>query len=194
MADTDEMIIQLKKEVRNQQFMDIETTGIYVHDKLIQFGKQQLFGKQLSVWIPVEFIDMPEAIRLMKYPSVERPQVIKTSLDTTVNFSFKRVDEKVGRERIEELAGLLKQVLKSANPRIRFSQEDTIQTSSGNNVSLFSFTNSCIDESIYNLFCVMDVSGGVIQGVFNCLEQDSEQWESAAWSVFSKMEENKKNT
>lgn len=185
----DEDIVHLKKMVRNQQFKDIETTGIYIHDKLTKFSKNYLFNDRIVAFIPTDFIDMPEAIYQMKYPSVNRPDIIKTSLDTTVNFSYKWFDQKIEYRRMEELAEQLKQVLKTANPRIKFGREEAVDTLSGNRLSLFNFFNNGIDERIYNLFCIMNMSQGVIQATFNCLEQDSEQWEDAAWSVFTRLEE-----
>lgn len=191
MTYTDEAIIQLKKSTRNQQFTDIETTGIYVQDRLIQFEKQYLFDDRLAVWIPTEFVDMPDVVSQMKYPSIERPEVIKTSLDITVNFTFKWVNQKVEYNRIEELTELLKQVLKATNARVEFSQEDTIDTPSGNRVGLFAFSNNSVDEKLYNLYCVMILSEGVVLAVFNCLDRDADEWEDAAWDVLTKMEEMK---
>lgn len=193
MAFADEEIIQFKKAIRNQEFTDIETTGIYIQDKLVFFVRQYMFEDGLVVLIPEEFIDMPASVSRLKYPSVDRPKIIKTSLDGTVNFVFNRIEQPIIREQVEELAGQLKQVLRTTNPRMKFQQEETEETPSGNSISLFEFFNHGVDSRIYNLFFVMGVENGVIQGSFNCLEKDVDHWREAAWSVFTRMEENNKH-
>lgn len=189
MTYIDEEIVQLKKEARNQQFSDIETTGIYIQDNLTLFQKQYFFDGTLCVLLPEEFIDMPDPVKQLKYPSVDRPQVIKTSMDTTVNFSFSKIGQQVDHDRVEELAEQLKQVLKTANPKIKYEEEEAEDTPTGNRISLFEFVTNGIDDRMYNLFCVMNVNGGVIRGSFNCLDKDSVKWKEAAWAVFTRMEE-----
>lgn len=52
--------------------------------------------------LPDTFVDMPSSIVKLKYPSEQRPQIIKTSLDASVNFTFSLFnqefeDSQVGR-------------------------------------------------------------------------------------------------
>lgn len=63
-------------------------TGIYVGDDLITFTQIMLPETKIHLYLPEQFIVMPNLVKDMKYPSKNAPDLIITSLDSMVNFGF----------------------------------------------------------------------------------------------------------
>ncbi|MDE6951985.1 MAG: hypothetical protein K2P64_13880, partial [Lachnospiraceae bacterium] len=80
----DEKIVEFRSRARKEKYCTLET-GMYIKNELIQFERKVLFREKLSIMLPVSFVDLPPDMVKVKYTSQQRPQVIKTSLDTTVN-------------------------------------------------------------------------------------------------------------
>lgn len=49
---------------------------------------------------------------------------------------------------------------------------------------MFDFKSYGIDEQMYNMMCTISFHGGILHGIFNCLDRDSEDWKEVAWQVF----------
>ena len=100
--------------------------------------------------LPDNFKDMsPEAAK-SKYPMEQRPQVIKTSEDTKINFTFSLIDQPITNEQVEELVKYIKKILRNAKPDIRFV-EDKIQEVNKLTIGWFDFVSNGYDQKIYNL-------------------------------------------
>ena len=83
----DEKILEYRRRARKEKFSSLET-GMYIKDELVTFSEIPLFNDQFTIMLPDSFVDMPSEIAKIKYPSEQRPQIIKTSMDTTINFAF----------------------------------------------------------------------------------------------------------
>lgn len=59
---------------------------------------------------------MPESFVKVKYPSVQRPQIIKTDLTTTVNFCFSLLDVQIEEGQEEQVRNIMSEALKQAQP------------------------------------------------------------------------------
>lgn len=186
----DEKIIALKKQMRNLTDTNIRESGIYIQDQYIKFNQIFIFD-EISIYLPEDFIDIPEMVKTMKYPSENRPAVIKTSLDTSVNFSFNML-EKINSEQVKELAGQLKSTINKMNPSFTFYEEWEGETLQDNKIRMFDFKSYGLDEQIYNMMCLIPLKNGTLHGIFNCLDRDSEDWKEVAWKVFLTTKEQKK--
>ena len=56
-----------------------------------------MFQGKLGVMLPESFVTLPAKLARIKYSSQQRPQVIRTSRDTTVNFGMSLTDRNRGR-------------------------------------------------------------------------------------------------
>ncbi|MTK06693.1 MAG: hypothetical protein F8N38_06385 [Hungatella sp.] len=184
----DEQLAALKKQVRINQEISIKEQGVYIGEEYINFQPVNILDK-ISIHLPETFIDMPEEIKKMKYPSDNRPEVIKTSLNTNVNFAFNWLDKKNYINQEEDLVLQLKSVLLRTNPSFVFYEESEHKTSGGNTVRTFDFKSYGIDEQMYNMMCIITFHGGTLHGVFNCLDRDSDDWKKIAGQVFQSAEE-----
>lgn len=102
----DEQILELKRQQKKEKYQGLET-GFYIRDELLEFDRVLLEPMDLSIMLPTTFATMPQSMVRVKYQSENRPQIIKTSLDTSVNFTFSLVPQQVRPEQLLIFAGVL---------------------------------------------------------------------------------------
>lgn len=71
----DEKIAELKKEMRRMKYTDIKGEGVYINNRFTKFSARCV-NDYAELYLPEEFIEMPEEMQIMKFPSVCRPQKI----------------------------------------------------------------------------------------------------------------------
>ncbi len=182
----DEKVIELRQKEKEKGYTTLET-GIYVNRELVEFESEQLFDEQVELVLPTSFIDMPQAIAKVKYPSEYRPPVIKTSLDGAANFTFNMFDILVeGADGLEELSAHFQLVLKQVNPVIKIHDygemicEDRLYR-------IFSYKSYGLDMQMYNLICVTPIKNKILQACFNCPYEERELWDGIAQQIFLTM-------
>ena len=147
----DKQIIPLKARNSEAEAMSLDT-GYYIEGRLETFSKEQHFDDLLSIYIPESFIDMPDEIKEIKYPTNFRPEIIKTNLAGDVNLSISLL--KVGEDmEIKTLVTDLKNLLAKAH--------------------------TGIDERIYHKTGLGKIGRETVQVMFNCREPLSWTWKKA---------------
>ncbi len=79
----DEEILDAKRELERLKHTTLET-GIYVEDELLTFTQVTLPSSKIRIYLPEQFIVMPDMVKDMKYPSKNAPDFIVTSLDLSL--------------------------------------------------------------------------------------------------------------
>jgi len=184
----DEKLAEIKRKKCVIEHSNIKGNGMYINNQFIKFHQIEILDS-IVMYMPEEFIDMPETVISMKYPSTNRPKVIKTSLTTTTNFCFNLFPEQVTKENAGEYAMQLKEVIKKVNPSFRFLEEHEEVNEQGDVIEMFDFISYGMDEQIYNMMCLIPLHNGTLQAIFNCLDRESEDWKEAAWKAFLTVEE-----
>jgi len=191
MEYTDEKIVLLKMEQREQQMEMSLEDGYYINGKLEQFSLTKLFDEQISVYLPQTFVDMPEQISALKYPSSFRPQIIKTNLECNVNFLFNILDNP-DRLTTKQAANSFRQVLAKTNPAMKINEIKAEKKGEVLDIICFDFISYGVDEQIYNFMCLVAFGGTILQGVFNCQESSRFDWKNAVREVFLNLKINSK--
>lgn len=177
MDDLDETILKLKFERKKQENSNIET-GVYIKDIFTEFTPVEVL-KKFTVLLPSDFVTMPASIAKIKYPAQQRPQCIKTNLETSTNFAISLFDFKMNEKHLDKEAQSLKQVLKKTNPSMEF-YEQGIEQLEDFNVAWFDYKSFAVDTQIYNIMFVGVAEGKMLHGVFNCMFKDIEHWKKPA--------------
>lgn len=172
----DEKILEYRRRARKEKFSSLET-GMYIKDELVQFERREIFQNKMSIMLPASFVKMPSNLAKIKYTSEQRPQMIWTSLDTTVNMGFSMLDVTVYPEQIKVLQGQAKEVLKRLNPAFVFYES---KIEEDRHLGWFEFKSYGIDENVYNLMFISIVEEKMTNGVFNCKYNDALEWRDAA--------------
>lgn len=170
----DEKIIAQRKAEQKKQYNSIET-GIYVGDELVRFAESRMFEEQMAVMLPDQFADLPKESARKKYPSENRPQVIKSSQDGTINFTFSLLDYRLTPELLKGTIiqiQLLIQRLYPANMLL----EDGELTAEYAKAAWFDFRSSGLDSAIYNFIYVIPVAERMMLGMFNAPASQRREW------------------
>ncbi len=174
----DEEIIKMRHNNRKISLED----GTYIKGEFVEFEEVKLFEDKMAIMLPKTFIDMPKKIAQIKYPSNQRPQVIKTDLLGATNFAFNLFEQPVEKEQLKEIATTFKQMIKKVNPANIFYEEKT-EDLRENGVSWFDFKGYAIDTQMYYIYFVSVIDGNLLHGIFNCMMEDLKEYKEIAFLV-----------
>ena len=173
----DKQIIPLKVRSSEAESMSLDT-GYYIEGRLETFSKEQYFDNLLSIYIPESFIDMPDEIKEIKYPTNFRPEIIKTNLAGDVNLSISLL--KVGEDmEIKTLVTDFRNLLAKAHNGIKFLEYDEFDNDGFVKMYCFDFIIPGIDERIYHKTGLGKIGRETVQVMFNCREPLSWTWKKA---------------
>ncbi|BCJ92613.1 hypothetical protein acsn021_01820 [Anaerocolumna cellulosilytica] len=187
----DEKIIEAMNQYKTGEHGDIET-GIYLKEQLFQFERQEFYDGKFSVMLPADFKDMPLEAAKFKYPSEQRPKIIKTNEEGDINFTFNLLEEvdfetKFVKEAKDGLYNIIKR-LQPANVFYESKEEEIADTL----VGWFEFKSHGLDCKIYQLMYCMPIGGKMLQGIFNCKYADSKLWKPIFLQVMKSIQDNTK--
>ena len=173
----DNQIIPLKVRSSEAESMSLDT-GYYIEGRLETFSKEQYFDNLLSIYIPESFIDMPDEIKEIKYPTNFRPEIIKTNLAGDVNLSISLLKVSEDTE-VKTLVTDFKNLLSKAHNGIKFLEYDELEKEGCVKMYCFDFIIPGIDERIYHKTGLGKIGRETVQVMFNCREPLSWTWKKA---------------
>ena len=177
----DEKIALARHIKRRDEYGNLEV-GMYIKDELVKFEKKLICQEKLEVMLPENFVLMLPEIAEVKYFSGKRPDVIYTSLDMSVNFTFTDLGISGNDEDTRLAAGLIKQIIKNANPGYEFFEENE-DVERNVIINRFDFQSYGIDDEAYNIMYLACTGNNLLQGTFSCLYKDRMEWKRAALEV-----------
>ena len=185
----DKQILEARQEEERRRYTTLET-GIYVDDELITFAQTTLPDTRIQLYLPEQFVTMPDQVRDMKYPSRNAPDFIVTSLDTTVNFGFNVLPVRLEEGDTKVMSIQFQEALRNINPSIRISEcVDNTATETGSEMSWFGFKGYVLDGQNYNRMYIIRLAKNVLHGIFNCPPRVRDQWEDIVDQCFRSVEE-----
>ena len=188
----DEKILEYRRHARNEKYSTLET-GMYIKNELVRFERKEMFQGKLGVMLPESFVTLAAKLARIKYSSQQRPQVIRTSRDTTVNIGMSLTDIGIEEEHIKELRDQSREALKRLNPAFVFYESGVDKRHVP--VGWFEFKSYGLDTDVYNLMFVSRIGGKMLHGIFNCDYEDVLEWREAArqmmYSILDLSEEEK---
>ena len=182
----DEKILEYRRRARKEKFSSLET-GMYIKDELVTFSEIPLFNDQFTIMLPDSFVDMPSEIAKIKYPSEQRPQIIKTSMDTTINFAFNLFNVVIEEGQVQEITTQFKNVIASVNPAYVFYHFAVEKKS--RIIGWFDFKSYCVDANVYNFVYLTAVRNKLLHGMFSCLYKDALEWQDVLPQIMKSIRE-----
>ncbi len=180
----DEEIIKMRHRNRKISLED----GVYIKGEFIEFEEVKLFDDKMAITLPKTFIDMPRRIAQIKYPSNQRPQIIKTDLLGATNFAFNLFEQPVKKEQLKEVATTFKQMIKKVHPANIFYEEKT-ECIGDMSVCWFDFKGYAIDTQVYYIYFVSVIDGKLLHGIFNCMIEDLVEYKEVAFLVMRSIQD-----
>ena len=185
----DEEILEARRELERLKHTTLET-GIYVGDELITFTNITLPQTKIHIYLPEQFIVMPDLVKDMKYPSKNAPDLIITSLDSMVNFGFNILSVSMEEGDTKVMSSQFQNALRNVNPSIKIKKQvNDVTTEHGNGMSWFDFKGYLIDGQNYNRMYLVKMRETVLHGIFNCPMQFKDEWGEIAEKCFMSIEE-----
>ena len=185
----DEEILEARRELERLKHTTLET-GIYVGDELITFTNITLPQTKIHIYLPEQFIVMPDLVKDMKYPSKNAPDLIITSLDSMVNFGFNILSVSMEEGDTKAMSSQFQNALRNVNPSIKIKKQvNDVTTEHGNEMSWFDFKGYLIDGQNYNRMYLVKMRETVLHGIFNCPMQFKDEWGDIAEKCFRSIEE-----
>lgn len=191
MNHTDEAIIKMMNVHKTGVSGSIEE-GFIINEKEFNFKREFLFENKMSIMLPETFADMSLEAAKLKYPMEQRPQIIKTSEDTKINFTFSLIEQPLENEQVKEIVQFFKKVLRNAKPDINFIEEK-IETIDLKTLGWFDFISNGYDQKIYNLMYFVPIDGKLMHGIFNCPQKDIANWKTVILQVMQRIKEIKQH-
>ena len=182
----DEEILAIKKSIEDNSLASLKE-GYYISGKLETFTKALYFNDAASIYTPFSFIDMPDEIKEIKYPTNFRPEIIKTNLAGDINLSLSLLEEGKDAD-IETLLSDLRSLLLKAHKGIKFPDATKFNKEGCVEMHCFDFVLPGIDEKIYHMMGMGKTDRQIIQVIFNCMEPDANAWKKAVIDIFENIE------
>ena len=190
MEHMDEVILELKRELKKKEHVDVYT-GMYVNGDFIDFERNFLFEDRISVMLPVDFVEMDLVTAKLKYPAENRPEFISTSQDTTINFTFKYTELPISEAQLIPSARQLRMAIQRLNPSNIFYESDSIQGENGS-IIWFDYKSYALDDAMYNFIYLAEIDGLLFQGGFNCSFGIHKEWKKVAIQVVKSIKDRRK--
>jgi hypothetical protein len=179
----DEDIIPLKVGLYKNKKQSLDE-GYYISGNFETFSKKYFFNEKILIYIPDTFIDMPRELIDIKYPSNDRPDIIKTNLDADVNLSISLLEneENIDAEVMgQDFVKLISKVYKGAKAE-KLSHVDKPNFIKKH---LFEFVIMGFDEKMYHILALANIGKEVLQLMFSCPESEKYEWSSAIEDCFT---------
>lgn len=161
----DEKLIDGRHLERINRFTSIET-GIYVQGELLQFCEVRMFDNKVGLFLPTVFKDMKAEDAKRKYFSEQRPEIIKTNEDGTVNFSFSMVEREIKPEQLGSVIQEFYLVLKRFQP-MSVCLDDGTELDNKVPFAWMEFISTALDDNLYNMLIIYPVGKKLLMVMFN---------------------------
>lgn len=189
----DEKILDFLNEAEKRKTRkDIGSGPIKIGERYYEFEEKNFFEKKLKIYIPKDFEDMSLEARKFKYPSENRPEIIKCNEDGSITFTLNLIDNPLDEERIEELKDGMKILIKKSNPANVF-YEDGVLKANSKNIGFFEFKSYAIDDALYNLMFFLEFQEKTLMGTFGCRYDDYKEWRDIAFEIINNIKVIKEN-
>ena len=169
-----------EKEARK----DIRNGPIKIGDRYYEFEETEFFEEKLKMYIPKDFEDMSIPARKFKYPSENRPEIIKCNEKGNTCITLKIINSPLDEESVRKLKDGMKVIIKKTNPANVFYEDGVLEVDS-KNIGFFEFKGYAIDDSLYNLMFFLEFEGKTLMGTFSCIYKECQEWRDIAFQVIN---------
>lgn len=166
----------LREELENARNQDIQKGSVWMGGEEMLFSEREIIKKKLWMWLPVDFKHLDEEIVCQKYPGENRPDIIYTSEDTTVNVCFSYQQPIMADGRIKEFCDGMEQAVRNLFTDESILDRKPLQMDEIE-AECLAFETPAADAQIYNRMIFMSLEGRLLIVTCNCLAYYRDDWE-----------------
>lgn len=160
------------KELRK----DICAGPVRINDCFYEFEETEFFDGQLKMCIPNTFFDMPFEARKFKYPSENRPEIIKCNSTGGIVITFNVIDSPLNDDYVENLLDMMILINKRLNPANIIFDQNIVEIDS-KKIGYYDFKSPALDDSLYNFVFLLEFKEKTLMGTFSCGYSNHKQLE-----------------
>ena len=160
---------------REQNNYKEEEPGVHLGSLPMVFRKKKFYEDEITLYIPKDFEEMPENLKIQKYPNINRPEMIQTNAKGDVNFTWNYKDIKLEESELESLLDDTEKMLKMIQPSMVFYKKEVKEIEAGK-IAILDYKSPAIGGKIYNYNFFLKINDKILQGVFNCRYNECKMW------------------
>ena len=185
MDEKDQLILKMRREGKRISHNSIYDDYTMIGNERYVFDWCTVVHRRIHILLPKEFIDMPLEIAKLRYPSEDRPKIIKSSLDSVVNFAFLYGQPLNKEEDVVLASRIYAAAIHQINPSNEFQKSGTVYRNEkdGRLTSWYEYLSPAYGERVYNRHGFLSVEGKLLQVVFNCPEGRAEDWKKVLLDI-----------
>lgn len=190
MAYTDEAIVKLRAEVEKRKWasnIDLKKEQI-LYGESYQFETRYFFDHRLSLMVPNDFSEMPEEVIAEKYLTAEKPQIILTNHDRSIDITLNLLQGTFQAEQVPLCLQKLRNTIREVYPATLFYDEELLYEKDMT-VAYMDFKSFSLGGPIYNVMFVAAIHGRALIGTLNCAFDYWEQWKPVAHEMIKTVQE-----
>ena len=190
MAFTDETIIKLRVEAEGRsKASNIDLSNeLVIYGETYRFAPGYFFDGQIELMVPDTFSVMPDEVATEKYPTKQRPQVILTNSNHTIDITLNLPEDFLKPEQVPMSLQIMKSAIREMYPATLFYDEGRIEKDD-KNIVYMDFKSTSLGGAIYSIMFASSVCDRLLIGTFNCPFEQWEQWQPVALEVISTIRE-----
>jgi len=185
-------IIAARKQAYEEKCKSIYSAFTYVGGKRYHFAEREILAAWIQVRMPSEFIEMPSAFARVKYPSEDRPDIITTSFDLSVNFAFSLLSEPASDEGLTINRNASREAMQKVFPQNTYMESQADYTKESRLYTWFDYYGPTLDVDIYTVNAFTRIKQRLLHIMFCCAKSDSEHWKPAVLEMLSSIAESKR--
>lgn len=194
MESKDKLILGMRNSGRKEAHKSIYDEYTMIGNTRYVFDWCTVVQRRIHILLPTEFVDLPLEIARLRYPAEDRPKVIKSSMDSLINFAFLYGQNIEKEEDVVLASRVYAAAIHEINPSNEFQKSGTVYRNKkeGRLASWYEFLSPASGERVYNRHAFLSLEGKLLQVVFNCPESRAEDWKevlpSITVSIYSELE------
>ena len=149
---------------------------------VIELEKRTILDGKVELLLPKDFKPMTSEMLDFKYKGANRPKLVYTNEDATVNIAFSMLPNDANANQIEDFKDAIKSSFQKSFPDAA-CMDDGIKTINGKKVGYLKLITNAIDQKVYNSLFLTDCEGRLLIGTFNCTEKLMADWLDTSESI-----------
>lgn len=129
----------------------------------------------LEILIPKGFTEMDDAVIATKYPSSNRPNLVYTNENGTINIAINHTKNKISPKQMRQLHVQLDSSIRQAQPNAKWMFSGT-QIHHGRTWAQLEFQSNAVDSKIHNMMMATSAQGRMLAISVNFTDEHAESW------------------
>jgi hypothetical protein len=141
-----------------------------------------ILNNKVELLMPSDFGIMSEDMLMTKYPSGNRPTLVYSNDDGTVNLAVNHTMNRMTLDQLEEAKGVFVGQFEQMYPSAKWYQKEITQIN-GRDFVVLELITPAVDSQIYNLMFITSLEDRMLMFSFNCTKSQMGEWQSQGQQI-----------